>query len=107
MANENKLMDLVKDHEQRISRLESLLDEGKPVKAKSGNQKLPDHILDLRTKGFFSQPKTAGETHQKLKGTYHCEHDRVAMALLRLADRKQLRKASKVAGKKKYQAYVW
>jgi hypothetical protein len=107
MASENQVKELIKNHERRISRLESLLLQRKPVKSSKENQKLPDHILDLRTKGFFSQPKTAGEAHQKLRGTYHCELDRVAMALLRLAERKQLRKASKVIGKKKYQAYVW
>jgi hypothetical protein len=107
MANKRDINDLIKDHEKRIARLESLVLRQKTVKPSNEKQNLPDHILNLRTKGFFSQSKTATETHQKLKGTYHCEIDRVAMALLRLAERKQLRKASKIVGKKKYQTYVW
>ena len=70
-------------------------------------QSLSDHILELRNSGFFSQPRTAEETNNKLKDKYHCESDRVAMALLRLAQRKELRKATKIMGGKKYKAYVW
>lgn len=107
MASKRPLEELFKDHEARISRLEALLSPSKPAQKPARTQKLPDHILNLRKNGFFSQPRTAIDTHKKLKGTYHCEVDRVAMALLRLASRKQLRKASKVEGKKRYQAYVW
>ena len=63
--------------------------------------------MDLRNNGFFSKPKTADETASKLQGTYHCEGNRVAMALLRLANRRQLRRATKVVDKKEYKAYVW
>lgn len=107
MKSENALRALIEDHEKRISRLESSLPRRGAVGKPKDKQKLPDHIIELRTRGFFAQPKSAGETHQKLKGTYHCEADRVAMALLRLAERKQLRKASKVIDKKTFQAYVW
>jgi hypothetical protein len=107
MKSENDLRALLEDHERRIARLESFVPQRKTVGKSEDPQKLPDHIMALRTRGFFAQPKTAVETHQKLKGTYHCEINRVAMALLRLAERKQLRKASKVINKKKYQAYVW
>ena len=107
MRSENQLTALIKDHEKRIRRLESLLPQRKSAAISKDKRKLADHIIELRTKGFFAQPKTAGETHNKLKKTYHCERDRVAMALLRLAKRKQLRRALRTIEKKKYQAYVW
>lgn len=98
---------LLKNHEERLALL-----EGKPAKKNShhaakGNLRLPDHILALRDNGFFSSPKTADEVHKKLQGTYHCESDRVTVALLRLANRKLLRKATKSTAEKKYKAYVW
>lgn len=107
MSKEKEINNVLKDHEKRISALEILI--GKPRKqgTKVGKQSLANHIITLRGGGFFSQPKTAEETHAKLTGKYHCELNRVAMALLRLAGRKQLRKASKLVNKKKYKAYVW
>lgn len=68
---------------------------------------LPSHIIKIRGQGYFREPRTAGEVKQKLAPTYRCETNRVAMALLRLNERKELRKASKVVGKKKQVAYVW
>jgi hypothetical protein len=68
---------------------------------------LPERILDLRDKGFFSQSKTGNEVQGKLNPAYSCEVDRVLMALLRLAKRKKLRKASKSVDGKKQVAYVW
>lgn len=68
---------------------------------------LPDHILRLRDSGFFKQPKVSREVHQKLGPTYPCDSNRVTMALLRLKNRKQLRKASKIVSDKKQVAYVW
>jgi len=73
----------------------------------SSRRGLPAHILKLRDQGFFKKPKTAHEVQAKLQLVYPCELDRVAMALLRLQRRKQLRKASKMVGKKKQVAYVW
>ncbi len=70
-------------------------------------QSLPKHLLQLRSEDFFKQPKTAIETHAKLQPIYSCDADRVAMALLRLKKRKQLRKTSKKVGKKPQIAYVW
>jgi len=107
MRSEDQIRALIKDHEKRIRRLESLLPQRKSVAISKDKRKLTDHIIELRTKGFFAQPKTAGEAHNKLKGMYHCELNRVVMALLRLAKRKQLRRASKTIEKKKYKAYVW
>ncbi|SRR5258706_1249237 len=70
---------------------------------------LPDHIMDLRdNKKFFGEPRTADEVHQELMSSnYHCERDRVYMALLRIAKRKELRKASKTINEKPLMAYVW
>lgn len=107
MPKESEINEIVKEHERRISVLEKLIGKTKKPKTKSGKQSLSDHTIELRDVGFFSQPKTAEETHAKLTGKYHCELNRVAVALVRLAGRKQLRKASKVVDKKKYKAYVW
>lgn len=86
---------------QRIMRLEQAVfgpaSQSEPRgKGNAGRAKgLPDRILDLRDSGFFDSPKTASEVHQKLHGKYACELDRVAMALLRLQRRRQLRKVSR------------
>jgi hypothetical protein len=77
-------------------------------KPKEGEKnKLPDHILRLREEGFFNPPKTAAETHAKLQPEYSCDLNRVAVALLRLRERKELRKTTKVSGDKKQVAYGW
>jgi hypothetical protein len=97
----------------RLTRLEKAVFKSVPDKGSgdadkaSDSKALPAHILKLRDKDFFKGPKTAGEVREKLKSTYPCEHDRVAMALLRLQRRRLLRKSSKVIGDKKQLAYVW
>src|SRR2546428_919449 len=68
---------------------------------------LPKHLLRLRDMGFFKPPKTPVETHSKLQSIYPCELNRVAVALLRLQKRKQLRKTSKIVGERKQVAYGW
>lgn len=78
----------------------------RPAK-KSSKNGLPDKIIALRDKGFFSQPKTARDVQAKLNPTYVCEVDRASTALLRLVERKKLRKASKQIDGKKQVAYVW
>lgn len=107
MSNEREIKSVLKDFEKRISSLESVIGKPKMPKQKVGKQSLADYIIFLREGRFFSQPQTAEETHAKLKGKYHCELNRVAMALLRLAGRKKLRKALKIVSGKKYKAYVW
>lgn len=97
----------LQDHERRISALEKILGNVKKPKIRDNKQSLSDHIIELRDGGFFSQPKTAEETHVKLGTKYPCKLNRVAVALVRLAGRRQLRKASKIINKKEYQAYVW
>ena len=97
----------------RLSRLErAVFKSGSPkglrtVDKASDSKALPSHILKLRNGNFFKVPKTAGEVREKLKSIYPCEHDRVAMALLRLQRRKLLRKSSKDIGGKKQIAYAW
>jgi len=76
-------------------------------KLPSSVRTLPDYILQLRSRGFFKQTKTAKEVHAGLQSTYSCSPDRVVMALLRLQRKKELRKTSKIIGKKKQVGYVW
>jgi hypothetical protein len=68
---------------------------------------LPLRVLGLRDKGFFSKPKVSPEVYDEIKKTYYCQRDRVTMALIRLQKNKELRKATKVYGGKKMNAYVW
>ena len=98
---------LLQDHERRIAALEAMLAKPKSAPVPKSKKSITDHILDVRAAGFFSQPKTADETHKKLQGKYPCELNRVAVALLRMAINKQLRKATKTVDNKKYKAYVW
>ena len=96
----------------RIERLEEAVfgAEGRrEVKAgprRAQGTALPDHILRLRDTGFFDSAKTSSEVHARLQTKYPCEPDRVAMALLRLQRRRELRKASKVTEGRKQVAYV-
>jgi hypothetical protein len=98
---------ILQDHEKRISKLESLLLKSKSMKTSVAKKPLSDNILDLRDKDFFSQSRTVNETQSELKKIYQCEENRVSMALLRLANKKQLRKAVKEVDGQKYKAYVW
>lgn len=105
---EKRLADL----ELRLRRLEAAAGleskSGKaPSQKPSSARTLPDHIIALRDSHFFSAPRTAEEVHKKLQATYHCEPNRVAVALSRLASKKRLRKASRRAGGRSYKAYVW
>jgi len=118
LNDQKKILDLLEGIKKKVENIEKKLeiDNAEPSKQKekpatkkpSGNKKsLPVHIIELRDGGFFSQSKTAQETHAKLGVKYPCELNRVAVVLVRLAERRQLRKASKVINKKEYQAYVW
>jgi hypothetical protein len=68
---------------------------------------LPAHILALRDAGFFREPRTPGEVHEKLLETYHCLPNRVQMALLRMQRRRELRKTVKKIGEREHNASVW
>ena len=69
--------------------------------------KLPDRILEFRDRLFFKEPRTPKEVHEKLRGVYACELNRVEVSLLRLVGSKKLRKASKLVDGKRQVAYVW
>ena len=104
----NDLNDIVR----RIEKLEKEVFKSKNIKEKkpvnkTENNSLGDRIIGLRDSGFFKQTKTGQEVHIKLQSTYAREYDRVAMALLRLLNRKLLRVTSKKVGNKKLKAYVW
>jgi hypothetical protein len=73
----------------------------------SKETRLPGHILRLRNEGFFADPRTSADVHEKLQQTYHCLPDRVQMALLRLQRRRELRKALRKVGDQEKAAYVW
>jgi len=102
-----------KDILKRLDRLEEAVFSAHAVKksakqpARSRDSALPAHISKLRDHGFFKSPKTAVEVRGKLQPTYHCDLDRVSMALLRLHKRRSLRKTTKLVGKRKQIAYVW
>jgi len=68
---------------------------------------LPGQILSLRDKGCFAEPKVALEVQAELQPTYHCELNRVRMALLRLQRGKELRKTSRTVDGRAQVAYVW
>lgn len=68
---------------------------------------LSTRIFSLKDGGFFRQARTAANVHEKLQASYECELNRVAVALLRMSKRRQLRKTSKNVGKAKQIAYVW
>jgi hypothetical protein len=109
----NKAVDkILTDHEIRIAKLEELLASKAPISKKTTKNTtksatLADHIVALRDAGFFATARTADDAHKKLASHYHCDLNRVAVALFRLASRKQLRKARAVVNGKDYQAYVW
>lgn len=106
MVSDIELRKAVMDHERRISALESLRSTGNAPAASTKAESLTARILRLRGEGFFGQAKTALEVWQKVNAAYPCEENRVAMALLRLAERKQLRKVRKVIDNREYQAYA-
>ena len=107
MQIESSIKKILDEHEKRILQLEALVGKRKPAASPKKQKNLTDHILDIRNRGYFSRPKTAPEVHKELQSIYHCEPDRVVMALLRLATRKELRRATKKLGERKYKAYVW
>jgi hypothetical protein len=98
---------ILENHEKRILHLETLIGKRKPTTTAQKRKKLTDHILGVRNMGFFSRPKTAPVVHKELQGIYHCELNRVEVALLRLQKRREFRKATKTINGKIYQAYVW
>lgn len=107
MGSNVRINRILRDHESRISALEAILTKSELPKITKGKKSLPNHVIELRNKGFFSQPKTAEESHKEIQKNYPCELNRVEVVLIRLFHKKQLRKASKIISRKKYKAYVW
>lgn len=108
MSNEETLKRRLDDLEHRVRKLELLRTPS--IKKTTDNEKpltLAQHILALRNTSFFSQPRSAVEVHKKINNTYSCVLNRVEVALVRMATKKQLRKATKVLEDKSYKAYVW
>jgi hypothetical protein len=79
----------------------------KAVPQSSQPKGLPEHILSLRSQGFFKEPRTPSDVHERLQTDYHCEFERVKVALLRLQKRRELRKATKNIEGHERVAYVW
>jgi hypothetical protein len=113
---------IIDDHGRRYSGAadlgDALADPARDVRAtvcqeernspqESGAKALPGHILQLREGGFFREPRTSSEVHEKLRENYSCLPDRVKVALLRLQRRRELRKALKKVGDQEKTAYVW
>jgi hypothetical protein len=98
---------------QRLNRLEKAVFSGEKKNSKksevvTGSRiTLSKHILALREKDFFKQPKISSEVHAKLETSYPCALNRVAVALVRLHKGRKLRKTSKLVNKKRLTAYVW
>ena len=97
----------------RIDRLEKAVFNGekknsKKSKVATGSRMtLSKHILVLREKDFFKQPKISSEVHTNLEASYPCALNRVEVALVRLHKRRMLRKTSRLVNKKRFTAYVW
>lgn len=101
---------------QMLSRIEALeravfaTGATKQIKVRHGVAATPsslsEHILKLRDDGFLAEPKSAREIHAKLEKVYPCELNRVAVELIRISGRRQLRKSSKDVDGKKLTAYV-
>ena len=104
---ETSIQTILEDHEKRIAELETKLNGPKPNVTAADKRTLNDYIVALREEGFFSQPKTAESVYDRLQQEYHCERNRVDVALFRLAEKKELRKSSTVVDSKRLKAYVW
>lgn len=107
MNDLKKIIEKIESLENRIGALEKLFSKPKMTQGVKIKKSLTDFVIELRGEGFFKQPKTAIEVREKLLGVYHCKVDRVSMCLLRVAEKKQLRKANKKISGKNYLAYTW
>src|SRR5260221_12488005 len=97
---------MIKDHEKRLVKLESMFESKPSLKGALSKQTLPAHLLALRTEGYFSTARTAQEVHEKISPKYPCDIDRIMMALFRLSKNRELRKVSKSVDGNKVKAYV-
>ena len=110
MTEMQRILHMLATLEKRIAALEALSSSIRsPKKANPPDKKksLTDYILELREVDFFISPQTGNEVHAKLQKTYPCLKNRVHVALIRLSDAKQLRKAEKIVDGEKCKAFVW
>ena len=108
MTNEEKVREVLSDHERRIALLEKAL--GTPPGRKppmAGEKTLSDRILELRANKFFSKKKTAPDVYKEIQKSYDCDQVRVDVALFRLAKSGALRTTRAEVSGKKYKAYAW
>lgn len=104
MKDPKEINKILQDHERRLT----IIEKGRASAKVTGSKKsLSNHIIELREQGSFKKPITPEEVHKKLATIYPCDFSRVKVELIRLQKRGQLRKTSKLIGKKKYIAYVW
>jgi len=104
MKNLKEINKILQDHERRLV----IIEKGKAGAKVTGSKKsLSNHIIELREHESFKKPITPEEVHKKLTIIYPCDFSRVKVELIRIQKRGQLRKTSKLVGKKKYIAYVW
>jgi hypothetical protein len=113
MKNENTFLKALEDIKSIVdSALAGTQGKGPRPKASFPKKEatpnsLPTHLIAMRDEGFFKQPQTYNEAHVGLNSVYPCEPARVRVALIRLQQSKQLRKASKIVNGRKQNAYVW
>lgn len=74
---------------------------------KPRSDSLTNLILALRDDGFFRQPKSNLDVHSEASKSYPCVRTRVSVALIRLAKRRELRRAETVKNGKRVVAYAW
>src|SRR6185295_15225494 len=104
---ERKLLQIKALAEECLTQMGSFISEGEDVVPRSHSARtLADHILALRSEGFFKQPKTPNEVYEKINPIYPCEKKRVGVELIRLQDKKELRRISNKVGKIKQVSYV-
>lgn len=104
MEDLKQINKILQDHERRLT----IIEKGRASTEVRGSKKsLSNHIIELRERGSFKKPITPEEVHKKLATSYPCDFSRAKVELIRLQKRGQLRKTSKLIGKKKYIAYVW
>jgi hypothetical protein len=104
-----KIKRILDNFENRISALEKVPASlpTRVVKGKKLKATLQSHILTFRNQDYFTQARTAKEVHSQLSGKYPCDANRVAMALLRLSDKKMLRVTNTKTKGKTLKAYAW
>jgi tRNA(Ser,Leu) C12 N-acetylase TAN1 len=102
---DEEIRKILKDHEERISRIEKILQKPRETKPKLGG--IHANIIELVEEGVFNEPKSLSEvaTELRIRGHYY-SRDHVAVALLRLVRKKILRRIQQKREGKEIFAYV-